>query len=64
MSIIEYLNAHRIEKAKRMLSERLVSIGTIAADTGFDNLSYFSTVFKKLTGESPNAYRAKHKPED
>lgn len=64
MSIIEYLNAYRIEMAKRMLAERPVSIGMIAADTGFDNLSYFSTVFKKLTGESPNAYRAKHKLED
>lgn len=61
MSIIEYLNVHRIERAKRMLVERRVSIGTVATETGFDNLSYFSTVFKKLTGETPNAYRAKHK---
>ncbi|GJM79790.1 hypothetical protein HMSSN139_22860 [Paenibacillus sp. HMSSN-139] len=64
MSIIEYLNAHRIEMAKRMLAERPVSIGTVAAESGFDNLSYFSTVFKKLTGVTPNAYRSSHKPED
>lgn len=64
MSIIEYLTAHRIEMAKRMLAERPVSIGTVAAENGFDNLSYFSTVFKKLTGVTPNAYRASRKPED
>ncbi|WP_249043358.1 helix-turn-helix domain-containing protein [Paenibacillus faecis] len=35
----------------------------VATESGFDNLSYFSTVFKKLTGETPNAYRAKHNPD-
>lgn len=64
LSIIEYLSAYRIEVAKRMLAERPVSVGRVAAETGFDNLSYFSTVFKKLTGETPNAYRAKYKKGD
>lgn len=61
MSMIEYLNVYRIEMARRMLVERSVSVGAVAAATGFDNLSYFSTVFKKMTGETPGGYRAKYK---
>lgn len=61
LTIKEYLNEYRIEAAKRMLIESSASIGTIAMNAGFDNISYFSTVFKKLTGEPPNAYRSKHK---
>ncbi|MFC5407157.1 helix-turn-helix domain-containing protein [Cohnella soli] len=60
MTIKEYLNEHRIKMAKGMLIGSNASISLIATETGFDNLSYFSTVFKKLTGETPNSYRAKH----
>ncbi|PYI52242.1 response regulator transcription factor [Paenibacillus flagellatus] len=59
-TIKEYLNEYRIKVAKRMLVESTASIGYIAMDTGFDSISYFSTVFKKVTGETPNAYREKH----
>ncbi|MHA7581441.1 helix-turn-helix domain-containing protein [Paenibacillus vandeheii] len=62
MSMKEYLNEYRIEAAKRMLIGSPLSIGRIATETGYDNISYFSTVFKKLAGETPNAYRARHKP--
>jgi len=61
LTIKEYLNECRIKAAKRMLLESAASIGFIATETGFDTISYFSTVFKKLTGEAPNAYRSKHK---
>lgn len=60
LTIKEYLNEYRIKAAKQMLIESAASISHIAMETGFDNISYFSTVFKKLTGETPNAYRAKH----
>jgi AraC family transcriptional regulator len=29
----------------------------IAAQTGFENLFYFSKIFKKVTGMSPGSYR-------
>ncbi|WP_339158282.1 helix-turn-helix domain-containing protein [Paenibacillus sp. FSL W8-0186] len=61
LTIKEYLNEYRIEQAKRLLIESTASISVIASNTGFDNISYFSTLFKKLTGETPNAYRANHK---
>lgn len=62
LSIKEYLNEHRILVAKERLIQGGESIGTIAVEIGFDSISYFSTVFKKITGETPNAFRAKYKP--
>ncbi|MFC4302143.1 helix-turn-helix domain-containing protein [Cohnella boryungensis] len=62
LAIKEYLNECRINAAKQLLLESKSSISEIALETGFDTLSYFSTVFKKMTGETPNAYRSKHKP--
>jgi two-component system response regulator YesN len=61
LSITEYLNDYRIRKAREMLLQDQASISDIAINTGYDSVSYFSTVFKKLTGCSPNAYRARHK---
>ncbi|MBB6634594.1 helix-turn-helix domain-containing protein [Cohnella thailandensis] len=61
LAIKEYLNECRINAAKQLLLESKASVSEIALETGFDTLSYFSTVFKKMTGETPNAYRSKHK---
>lgn len=60
-TIKEYLNGCRIKAAKQMLIESTASISEIAMETGYDTISYFSTVFKKLTGETPISYRSKHK---
>lgn len=57
ISIKEYINNYRIEKAKELLRVSDFSISMIAAEVGFDNFSYFSTIFKKLTGTSPYSYR-------
>ncbi|BBH20544.1 hypothetical protein Back11_18890 [Paenibacillus baekrokdamisoli] len=61
LSIKDYLNEHRILIAKELLIQGNESIGTVATEIGFDSISYFSTVFKKITGETPNAFRAKFK---
>src|SRR5690606_19236268 len=61
LSIKEFLNEYRIKAAQRMLLESDESISYIAMETGFDNISYFSTVFKKITGETPNLYRSKYR---
>jgi two-component system response regulator YesN len=60
LTMKEYLNDYRIKAAKLMLIESRLSIGQIAMETGYETISYFSTVFKKLTGETPNAYRSRH----
>lgn len=51
----EYLNMFRIAKAKEMLSKR--SVASVAGAVGFTSLSYFSRVFKDLTGMTPSAYK-------
>jgi LacI family transcriptional regulator len=51
----------KIERAKHLLTESEVSIGVVAELAGFDNASYLSVAFRRETGESPYAFRAKHR---
>lgn len=53
MSLREYVNQLRIAEAKRLLLSTNKSVSEIAGEVGFDNISYFSTVFRKLCGMSP-----------
>jgi AraC family transcriptional regulator, arabinose operon regulatory protein len=54
----EYLNQRRIDRAKELMVKYPVKkISEIATAVGFDSSSYFTTVFKKLEGLSPNKYR-------
>ena len=57
ISLKDYICEYRIEQAKILLrkDERLVS--DVAEEVGFDNFTYFSTLFKKYTGMTPNQYR-------
>lgn len=54
-----YLNAVRIEQSKKLLMDQSVRMIDISLMVGFDNQSYFTTVFKKITGMSPLQYREK-----
>ncbi len=56
ISLKQYINDYRITKAKELLASPDVRISDVAAEVGFDNFSYFSTVFKKTTGYTPNEY--------
>lgn len=47
----------RIENAKQLLKNTNLPLVDIAVETGFDNQSYFSYVFKKSTSMSPRQYR-------
>lgn len=57
MSLREYINQLRIEEAKRLLLSTNLSVSDIAVEVGYDNISYFSTVFRKLCGVSPVDWR-------
>lgn len=48
---------YRVDRAKTMLRRTDKSIIQIALDCGFEDQSYFSRVFKRLTGTTPKAYR-------
>ncbi len=56
MSPIKYVNYTRIEKAKTLLQSNN-SISQIASVLGFDDPLYFSTVFRRFVGLSPEKYR-------
>ena len=53
---IRYLNTVRIEYAKELLSSGLYTMEEIATACGFNNVYYFSRVFKEYTGSSPGRY--------
>lgn len=56
-SFIDYLNDYRLTMASRLLVSSDSSILDIAAEVGFDNLSYFNRIFKKRFHQTPSAYR-------
>lgn len=53
----EYLTAYRIEKSKPLLLNKSLRIADISAMVGFEDQSYFTKVFKRIVGTSPNKYR-------
>lgn len=52
-----YLNRIRIEKSKQFLLSEKVKLVDVAGMVGFEDQSYFSKVFKKLTGVTPGKFR-------
>jgi YesN/AraC family two-component response regulator len=52
-----YLNNVRIEESKKLLRNERINLADIAGMVGYEDQSYFSKVFKKLTGMSPLKYR-------
>jgi signal transduction histidine kinase/DNA-binding response OmpR family regulator len=57
MTPIAYLNRYRVTQAKDLLKETDRTITQIALDVGFSDSGYFSRVFRRETGVSPDAYR-------
>lgn len=57
INLTNYITNFRIEKAKELLRDTNLRSYEIAVQVGFPEESYFSRTFKKVTGESPNAYR-------
>lgn len=55
----EYLARVRIEKAKNLLLNPNLRISEIAYEVGFQSLTHFNRVFRRLVGESPTEYRQK-----
>lgn len=56
-SFVEYVNEVRIGKATKMLMETMHSISEISFLCGFNNLSNFNKMFKKITNKTPTEYR-------
>lgn len=52
-----YLNRLRVDKSKQLLLQSDLQLVDIANALGFEDQSYFTKVFKRITGESPNQFR-------
>jgi AraC family transcriptional regulator len=57
----EYLLHQRIEHAKSLLSSTETPLAEIALAVGFCTQAHFSTVFKRITGETPARWRCASK---
>jgi len=57
LTFTEYLARVRIEKAKALLLEPNRRISEVAYDVGFQSLTHFNRVFRKIEGQSPSNYR-------
>jgi AraC-like DNA-binding protein len=60
VNFVDYVARTRFERACRLLHDVELRISEIAFAVGFQSLSQFNRVFKKLSGKSPSAYRAAH----
>lgn len=58
-TFVEYLTAHRVEKAKELIKFSDLKNYEIAAKVGCADPHYFSVLFKKTTGDTPTEYRHK-----
>ena len=53
----EFVSRTRVERAKNLLLNPNLRISEIAYEVGFQSLTHFNRVFKKIIGESPTEYR-------
>ncbi len=56
-TILEYVTDYRMLKACEFLKDKTRKVKEIAGQVGYDNVSYFSSVFIKKYGVTPNEYR-------
>jgi len=59
LNFTEYVCRVRIESAKNLLLNPNLRVSEIAYQVGFQSLTHFNRVFKKIVGEAPSEYRAK-----
>ncbi|HAT61443.1 MAG TPA: hypothetical protein DCS83_02675 [Prevotella sp.] len=52
-----FFRTYKLNRAAKLLREGKCNVSEAAMQTGFNNLSYFSTIFKKQFGISPSEYK-------
>lgn len=62
LSPLRFLNDCRMNSAKRLLETTRLTAVEIASACGYGSSQYFSLVFKRATGHTPNAWRCKATP--
>lgn len=57
ISLVDYLNRYRIQKAQEQLLQTGDTVTKIAMQVGFEDAAYFSRVFHRVTGTSAQKFR-------
>ena len=58
INFTDYLSRLRIEKSKNLLLNPNLRVSEIAFEVGFQSLTHFNRVFKRILGQSPTEYRS------
>ena len=56
-SPMQFVLEARTDAAKKLLSDRTLTINAVAEAMHFNNVKYFSKFFKRRTGMTPSEYR-------
>ena len=56
---LAYLHRLRIDAARQLLETRPKSIADVSRAVGYEDVSFFRTLFKRHTGSPPRAYRSR-----
>jgi len=56
-TIIEYINKQRVNEAIYIMENQNISITSVAGMVGYNDINYFTKVFKKIKGITPSEYR-------
>lgn len=56
INFIPYVNAQKIKRARQLFAEGKM-VYQVSEMLGFENSTYFSKVFKKIEGVTPEQYR-------
>jgi AraC-like DNA-binding protein len=59
MTFTDFVNQYRIAQSKTLLLQGK-SVSEACFEVGFESLSYFNKLFKKLTGENPSAFKKRY----
>jgi AraC-like DNA-binding protein/ligand-binding sensor protein len=59
MTFTEFVSRTRMEKAKSLLLNPNLRVSEIVYEVGFQSLTHFNRVFKKMMGESPTGFRSR-----
>ncbi len=57
MSVGEFIRSKKIDEAKYLLANTQESLAEISLKLGFEDMGYFTRVFRKTTGNPPSVYR-------
>lgn len=60
-TLVEFILNCRMRKAARLIVEENMIMRDVMVEVGIESQSYFTSSFKKMFGDTPTAFAAKHK---